>query len=119
MGVFRSDAVLDAYLTHIKSGGLARSCGLCDREPLAVYTHWKLIENKFPYDVIAREHHMLVPLRHATEHDLLPEELAELKAIKYRDDVQEVYDSFIEGTSRTRSIPAHYHLHLIKLHDFA
>lgn len=109
---FRSKEMRDAYKAHLASGVLERSCVLCDREPIVAFNHWKIIVNNFPYDLIAEVHHMIVPLRHVTEKDLSPEEWEEYKQIK-AEKLQD-YEYIIEASNRQKSIPNHFHLHLIE-----
>src|SRR5689334_20026979 len=74
-------------------------CSLCEKPPTQRFKYWKIIDNSFPYDQIARIHHMIAPLRHVVEHDLNREELVELKLIK-RTFVNEQYDYVIETTDK-------------------
>ena len=103
----------EKYSEHKETGALERSCPLCDVVAIQKFTHWKIIPNKFPYDRIAETHHMIVPLRHVAEPELTKEETVEFQRIKYTE-LQE-YETLLEATKRTKSIPAHYHLHLINL----
>ncbi|KND50820.1 MAG: hypothetical protein AB202_00240 [Parcubacteria bacterium C7867-007] len=86
-------------------------CALCTKEAVETFSHWKITENKFPYDLVATTHHMIMPLRHATETELTMDEWKEYQEIKHSK-LQE-YDYLLEGTSKTKSIPAHFHIHLI------
>jgi diadenosine tetraphosphate (Ap4A) HIT family hydrolase len=84
---------------------------LCEKVSIQSFTYWKITENSFPYDQIAKTHHMLVPLRHVIEDELSKDELAEFKTIK-AEHVSE-YDWIIEATAKNKSIPNHFHLHFI------
>ena len=68
--------------------------------------------NAFPYDRIAQSHHMLVSNRHAKEVELTPEELSEFIELKNAV-LNNRYDYFLEATDRTKSVPEHFHLHLL------
>ncbi len=68
--------------------------------------------NDFPYDLIAQTHHMLVSNRHVTEPELSGEELDEFKKIK-ESVIHKEYDYLIEATHNKKSIPGHFHIHLI------
>lgn len=109
----RSDEMMMRYEEHRRTGALEHSCPLCDADAIQKFAHWKIIPNRFPYDLIAETHHMIVPLRHTAELELTEEEVEEFRKIKY-EELQE-YDILIEATKHTKSIPAHYHLHLITL----
>jgi len=87
------------------------TCVLCDRAPLHEFTWWKIIENAFPYDRIASTHHMLMPKRHTLESELTPDEKSELERIK--ESGLDAYQFIIEPTRALKSIPSHFHLHLI------
>jgi hypothetical protein len=101
-----------AYAQWRNGGGLTQGCPLCRNEPLRLFTHWKVIVNDFPYDKVAEKHHMLVPLRHVAEGELTAEEKKELFDLKptYLNDE---YQFIIEATHKTKSVPEHFHLHLI------
>lgn len=72
--------------------------------------------NAFPYDKIATSHDMVVPLRHVPEAELTPEERKELVEIKH-EYVNANYEYILEPTHKKKSIPAHFHLHLVVLKD--
>ena len=87
-------------------------CPLCSGEALTTFVHWKIMKNAFPYDGIARVHDMLVPLRHITEAELTKEQHQELFDIKHTY-LNEKYEYIMEATNSVKSIPGHFHLHLI------
>ncbi len=109
----RTDAMQQAYYDFQDGGGLRGKCPLCDeKEMLQTFTYWQIMPNRFPYDKVAKVHHMLVPLRHASWTELTAEELAEFEEIK-RGYVDSHYQYMVEATSSLKSIPAHFHLHLL------
>ena len=86
-------------------------CPLCRSEPIHEFTHWKLIENDFPYDMVTDRHCMLVPKRHiATFEDLDTTARNEFRAV-YRLDS---FDAMLENFPSAQSQPSHYHVHLIR-----
>ncbi len=93
-------------------GELEGVCALCRVEPTRLYTNWKIIPNEYPYDKVFKHHDMVVPLRHTAE--LNDEEKAELEIIR-NTYINENYRYVLEATNRTKSIPAHYHLHLVEI----
>lgn len=101
-----------AYQEYMATMPATDACALCEKPALRAYKHWKIIDNSFPYDLIAKDHHMLVPLRHVTEADLTIDEIMELAGIKNHH-LEEDYDWIIEATLKNKSIPSHFHLHLI------
>lgn len=107
----------EAYEAYKAKGHLAEGCRLCDKEPIKVFKNWKIIQNKFPYDQITAVHHMLVPLRHVTEAKLTAEEAEELYDIK-TNLLDGEYMFIMEALPRIKSIPAHFHLHLLVPKDY-
>lgn len=107
----RTKETADAYRAFRATGALDKFCPLCDKKSIQEYKFWKIVPNDFPYDLIAAKHDMIVPLRHAKEDDLTPEEISELKEIKESTLIN--YEFIIEATNTRKSIPTHFHLHLI------
>lgn len=107
----KSEAI---YVKHRKTNKEI-GCPLCKSEDIKTFKYWKIIKNRFPYDRIAREHNMILPIRHIIEDDLNQKELDELRTIKNNYIKDENYNYIIEATINTKSQPGHFHLHLIKL----
>ncbi len=101
-----------AYQEYLAQTPVSGTCPLCEKFALRTFKLWKIVENSFPYDLIAREHHMLVSLRHITESGLTADELRELLEIKNHA-IEEDYDWIIEPVHKNKSIPDHFHLHLL------
>lgn len=117
MGTLRSRATEAKYDAVKASGAMDNACALCDeRETLAAFKHWRIVENLFPYDAVAKTHHMIVSLRHAPAEELTAEEKEEFEQIK-QEYIHEHYEFFIEPTPKRRSIPAHAHFHMIIAKD--
>jgi diadenosine tetraphosphate (Ap4A) HIT family hydrolase len=108
---FRTPETKRRYDEFRNSGGLLRSCPLCDAKSIDTFTYWRIIPNEFPYDLIAEVHHMIIPIRHVTEPELSTDEREEFGRIK--ESYMQKYRYIIESTSSTKSIPAHFHQHLI------
>jgi len=111
MVLLRTETMMTRYREHQKlhSGG---GCALCHKEALRSFKKWKILDNDFPYDLITSEHHMLVPIRHVTELELDSDELKELSEIKTKL-FEEHYDFVMEASTKNKSIPSHFHLHLV------
>ena len=109
---FRIPQTALAYREAIHRGLLQGSCVLCSKPSLEAFIHWKILPNDYPYDEIAEVHHMIVPVRHVTEQNLTSEEREELEKIR-EEYIHPNYDYILEGTQKTKTVPAHYHLHLI------
>lgn len=110
---FRTQATHDQYQTDIANGHLDNGCPLCDKEEKCEeFTHWRIVSNKYPYDDISKQHDMIIPKRHVDEDGITTEEWAELKELK-RTVLNDRYEFAFESLPRRRSIPAHFHLHLL------
>lgn len=114
MGGFRTPETQEVYDRAIENGALKRGCPLCGAPALKEFSYWKIVSNLYPYDRIAKRHDMIVPLRHVREPELTIEERAELDRIK-EEYVHENYDYMLESTHKRKSIPQHFHLHLIDI----
>lgn len=90
-------------------------CPLCNKEVIKAFKYWKIIENRFPYDRVAKKHHMIIPIRHAIEDVLTKKEMDELREIKKTFIKDSDYAYIMETTPKTQSVPGHFHLHLITL----
>lgn len=105
------------YQNKIKEGILASGCALCKEGPtLQEFTHWRIITNNFPYDLVAKVHHMILPIEHMSDAQITDEAWKELMDIKHSY-IDERYEFIIESTHKTKSVPAHFHLHLLVLKD--
>tara|TARA_B100000745_G_scaffold271168_1_gene198401 strand:+ start:3265 stop:3645 length:381 start_codon:yes stop_codon:yes gene_type:complete len=85
---------------------------------LRSFEHWHIIENLYPYDNIAKEHHMLVPKRvFGRMSECTRDEWNEYKYLLNVFEEEGHYDCILENFSRGRSIIRHLHLHLIVYKD--
>ncbi len=101
-----------AYRQHRAGLSPDEPCPLCYNAPATtMFTYWKIAENLFPYGRVAQKHDMLLPLRHVTEVELTKEELQELLEIKNNSIAD--YSAIFESTHDNKSIPNHFHLHLV------
>lgn len=100
------------YKDYLKNHPSDGSCPLCSKEAIRTFKHWKITDNAFPYDLIASKHRMVVPNRHVPEEELSGDELNELAKIK-REFIDSDFDYIIEATTKNKSVPEHFHLHLI------
>lgn len=94
------------------SGVMSEGCRLCEETITMNFTHWRLIPNRFPYDEVFEPHDMLIPIRHTA--DINEEERLELEEIK-KSYINHHYRYIMEATHSTKSIPQHYHLHLVEI----
>lgn len=116
MGTLRTPETEEKYSRFREEGGLNDGCNLCKAPALETFTHWKVINNNFPYDKIASKHEMIIPIAHATLEEVGPEAWMELQEIK-NGPISHKFDYLIESTTRKRTIPEHFHLHLVQLKD--
>lgn len=112
MYIFRTKETHELYEEHKRNGQLEHICRLCEAETLHEFTHWRIVNNRFPYDRICQLHHMLIPKRHIIEHELSDAEKEELLLIKHTH-VNETYVFVLEALPQYKSIPSHFHLHLV------
>jgi diadenosine tetraphosphate (Ap4A) HIT family hydrolase len=117
MGTLRIAESEERYQKVLRGGVLKQGCPLCSKKPIKLFAYWKIIHNDFPYDKIADIHDMIVPLRHANEQELSDDERTELERIKKEEYLQSGYEYMIESTRKKKSVPAHFHLHLIVAKD--
>lgn len=108
----KSQAVYEAY----KAAGHLATCKLCEATPLQTFKYWVIIGNAFPYDRIAATHDMIVPKRHVAEEGVSQEEWREYATIK-NEVLHTTYEFMIEATHRKKSIPGHFHIHLLTVKD--
>lgn len=100
------------YKQFVADGGLEHGCVLCKKEPVLMFTYWKIVPNSYPYDRIAKTHDMIMPIRHAKETELTDAEWREFEKIS-AEYLHPVYEYLVESTHKSKSLPEHYHLHLI------
>ena len=80
------------------------------------YMHWRLIDNDFPYDVLASRHCILTPRRKFQEDwEMVESERAELFEIKK--ELGNDFDTIMENFGHQRTFSMHYHLHFIKFNE--
>lgn len=81
------------------------------------FDQWLIIENNYPYDAVAKTHHLLVPKRHFPFIDNASvDEYDELYQLKHDLDREGFYDCIVENFSVGKSQPQHLHYHLIEWH---
>ena len=113
---FRSPKTQKEYDQYKLNNPGGYGCFICEKLAIHTFSKWKIVENSFPYDGIASVHHMLLPLRHVDEKDLNTDELKELAEIK--DSVcDKNYELMVLPTRNHRSVPEHFHLHLLVCKD--
>lgn len=116
MTSLRTSETEKKYKELIAAGHLNHGCVLCRIPALQNFTFWKIIPNEFPYGRIAKVHHMIVPIRHTDEKDLTSEESKEFFEIK-GSFLNNQYDFLMEATLKQKTIPAHFHVHLITIKE--
>ncbi len=80
------------------------------------YKYWKILKNEYPWDLMAKTHDMIVPKRHVSFEKLNSAEKKEFDLIK-KNYLEKKYTHLIEVSDKGKSIPSHFHVHLIILRD--
>jgi diadenosine tetraphosphate (Ap4A) HIT family hydrolase len=112
MASLRTETADKEYKDYRATWAPDAPCVLCTEKPLQTFKHWKILKNNFPYDRIADVHDMILPIRHSEESEITAEEWAEYQEIKAKV-LHDKYEYFIEAVNRKKSVPAHFHIHLI------
>lgn len=114
IATLRSEKGEAAYTKAKERGDLK----LLSEEPrVCEFDYWYIVENRFPYDLIFKTSHMLLPRRVvANKSGLTVNELEELETIK-KYYVDPIYDVYFENTTAKRSVLGHYHIHLLTYYD--
>lgn len=112
--LLRSEETATAYERAQRAQSANDGCRLCrDPDAIAEYKYWRLMPNLFPYDRLFSKSDMLVLRRHSDEYGLREDERAELLQLKCGVLVDE-YDALLEQLPKQRSIPHHFHVHLVQ-----
>jgi hypothetical protein len=113
----RTKKMQDKYQRYKKTHFRDGQCSLCNKSRTATiknFKHWRIVKNLFPWDRIARIHHMIIPKRHVVYEELSALEKRELDRLRPRY-LNDHYWVIAEATHRKKSIPGHFHLHLMVL----
>ena len=116
MGSLRKRISDEKYDEYQANGGLTGECPLCTAPVIKEFEHFKIITNIFPYDKVAEVNDMIITKRHVAERGLNNAEQEELTEVKHGY-VADNYEYIIESTHHTKSIPHHFHLHLIVVRE--
>ena len=114
--LLRTKSGQEEYDAFKKEADFRDGCRLCKADSIEEFEYWRAIKNRFPYDRIAETHNMIIPKRHIDEVGLTDEEKKELVELK-RSYIEENYHFILEATTGIKSIPKHFHLHLITVKD--
>ena len=112
MPCFRTKESQEKYNAFRARRALDAGCILCAKDSIQSFTHWKIVVNEFPYDGISKKHDMIVSKRHTDESGLSESEKQELFELKGAY-INDHYEDIIESTIHQKTIPEHFHLHLI------
>lgn len=98
---------------------MSSECNLCSKnktKTIKKFKHWRIIKSKFPYDKIAKINHILIPQKHKIYKNLNQKEKQEMDLIKQKY-IEKRYDLITEATNKRKSIPNHFHIHLLVLKE--
>lgn len=80
---------------------------------LREWQYWKLVDNMFPYDNLFRIHHLLIPKQPVAKF----RDLSEQEKKEYNDILNFLepygYDSYFINMPHRRTVPTHWHCHLV------
>ena len=108
----RTNETHEKYRKFREDGFLDKGCNLCSANSIKDFEHWRIVENLFPYDKIAKIHNMIILKRHARFEELNESEKIEFESLK-AGYINDEYEFIIEPTLKKKTIPLHMHLHLI------
>lgn len=114
MEIQRTKKTYIKYKKFKKEKVFINECGLCKEKLIKEFKYWKIIKNRFPWDRIAKINHIVIPKRHVVYKKLNKKEKKELETIKMGY-IEKKYELLAEATNRKKSIPGHFHIHLIIL----
>jgi len=108
----RSKKLEKIYQDYLKND-YDYKCIFCSRDMIIEeFNHWILLKNKFPYNKVFKNHCLLSPKAHIKEFkDLYKDEITELNELLEELD----YDMCILNKKKKRSVPEHFHYHLVKI----
>lgn len=117
MPSLRKKQTEDEYQIFMKYKTKDDPCIFCHPDLLVKeYKHWRIVKNRFPYDAIAQRNDMIAPKRHVANF----QDLEGVEKLEYYEILEEVKDNYTYVSLNMpsgRSLPEHYHEHLIKLYD--
>ena len=91
---------------------IGQTMPLKDEPTIQEYNHWRIIENRYPGDLILSKHDMLLPKREAKLEDLTATELMELPQILK--ELEEEYHLVMWNFPPRQTKPGHFHVHLAR-----
>ncbi len=112
MRTLRTKETDHKYEQYRRERSTSTDCVLCPEPSIIEFKYWRIIENKFPYDLIAETHNMIITKRHTSEDDLNIEEKEEWESLK-KEFISDKYQFIVEATKKQKSVPGHFHFHLI------
>ena len=115
--VLRSKKCIKSYKERHRSlGAKIESVNLLNLPLVKRWNEWILVRNEFPYNKIAENHCLLVPLRTFSEDEEMSEvERQGLFSIKREFAESKDFDWVLECVKHSRTVPLVYHLHCLKL----
>ncbi len=112
MHSLRTKKIHEKYKRVLTKRSPLDACVLCKKIALKEFKYWKIVHNRFSWDRIAKIHHMIIPKRHIVYEQLNTKEKKEFESIKSKY-IDKKYELIAEMTAKEKSIPEHFHVHLI------
>ena len=91
-------------------------------EPFAIkrmvkdFGDWWLIENEWPYDLLFKTHHLLIPMKKVTRFRDLPH-ITQANYHKVLAKLEKDYDTYFVNMPLKRTVATHWHCHIIRWHE--
>lgn len=105
------------YKKFKANGFLDDGCNLCkEATSIKEFKFWRIVDNLFPHDRIAKTNHIIISKRHTIYEELNKLEKKEFEIIKSAY-IEKEYEVMLEVTQKKKSIPGHFHIHLMILKD--
>lgn len=112
-----SEAYYRRHMLYFKKD----TCPFCMKDMfIKEYGEWMILGNRFPYDKIAKKHDLLCLKDHSDGSGLYSGNPGHIDAkrmdelLEIKEEIKNDYDCFLENFNHGRTIPSHYHIHLIK-----
>lgn len=104
-------AALETKYQQDKKNGKTKD--LLDEPAIKEWNGWRLIENAYPYDLVFKKHHMLIPILDVTQ--ALGLETPSLRRILK--ELEADYDLWFVNMPHRQSIKSLFHVHLVCYRD--
>jgi len=105
----RSQELEDKYRRELKKGNVP----FAKRKVIFDFDDWLVIRNDFPYDLLYRKHHLLIPKVAFSKFT----DISRVSQVRYHvilSKLEEHYDLYFVNMAKNRSVRSHWHCHLAR-----